>query len=225
MTLTAIRNDTDIERDVLRELEWDPRVDPSRISVKVRSGVVTLLGAVDSHAKRLAACHAAHSVLGVLDVADEMQVRPLILSRTDVEIAKAVRHALEWDAYVPDSRIQSTVSEGWVTLEGEVDHSYQREDAARAVERLIGVRGVTNKIGFKADRVDPAKIRASIEDALSRQTEREAKRIQIGVADGIVTLTGTVRSWVERNAIQRVAFYSPGVRRVENNLIVDPHAV
>jgi osmotically-inducible protein OsmY len=224
MTTTALRNDAEIERDVSRELEWDPRVDSSEIIVKVKHGVVTLLGAVDSHAKRLAACHAAHSVMGVNDVADELQVKPAIRSRTDVEVAKAVRHALEWDVYVPDSQIQSTVSDGWVTLEGEVDHGYQREDAARAVERLIGVRGVTNKIVFKPARVDPGKIRTSIEDALTRQTEREAKRIQISVAEGVVTLTGTVRSWVEKNAIQRVALYSPGVRRVENHLIIDSHA-
>lgn len=54
--------------------------------------------------------------------------------------------ALEWDVFVPDPDIQSTVSNGWVTLTGMVETVSERDDAARAVRNLTGVRGVDNQI-------------------------------------------------------------------------------
>jgi osmotically-inducible protein OsmY len=224
MTLTTTKNDLDIRREVQKELDWDPRVDSTGISVQAKDGVVSLTGSVETYAKKIAACDAVHRISGVMDVVDELQVKIPGHLRTDREIAQAVRHALVWDVYVPDRRITSTVSDGWVTLEGDVDLWHQREDALRAVERLSGVRGVTNRITIQPQTVDPARIRASIEEALARRAEREAKRLQIEVDGGIVTLTGEVHSWAEKNAIERVATYSPGVKRIQNQILVDPYA-
>lgn len=224
MGITITLSDSDIQRRVQQELEWDPRVDSSGISATVKSGVVTLTGFVDTYAKKIAAVDAVHQVRGVLDVADEVQVRALAQVKADQEIAQAVRSALMWDVFVPDDRIKSTVSSGWVTLEGNVDRWQQKEDAARAVERLSGVRGVTNRVEVMPPKVDAAKIRTSIEDALTRRAEREAKRLQVTVADGVVTLKGTVDSWAEKNSLGQVAYYSPGVKRLVNDITVDPYA-
>ena len=146
-TTALTKSDSQIKQDVLNELKWDTRVDETDIGVQVRDGVVTLVGSVPVYAKKLAARDAAHRVHGVLDVVDEMQVRvPGIGARSDTEIAHAVRLALEWDAFVPDERITSTVSMGIVTLEGPVDTWAQRADAERAVRGLSGVRGVINQL-------------------------------------------------------------------------------
>jgi len=110
------------------------------------------------------------------------------------------------------------------TLEGDVDRWQQREDAVRCVERLTGVRGVTNRIEVKAEAVDPTKIRKSIESALKRRAEREAGRIAVTVSDGVVTLKGTVDSWADRNALERLASHSPGVKDLINEIRVDPFA-
>jgi osmotically-inducible protein OsmY len=108
--------------DVLDELKWDSRVDETEVGVQVKDGVVTLNGMVTSYAKRWAAAEAAHRVIGVLDVANDLKVNVAGgTSRTDTEIAQAVRQTLEWDVFVPDDRIRSTVSDGWVTLEGTVE--------------------------------------------------------------------------------------------------------
>ena len=111
------KSDSEIQQDVLGELKWDTRVEETGIGVTVYNGVVTLTGIVSSYGKRMAAQEAAHRVAGVLDVANDLQVRiPDGLGRTDSEIAQAIRHALEWDIWIPADRIQSTVSDGWVTL-------------------------------------------------------------------------------------------------------------
>jgi osmotically-inducible protein OsmY len=116
------KTDAEIQQDVIRELKWDPRVEETEVGVEVDNGIVTLTGTVSSWAKRLAAKEAAHRVFGVLDVANDVTVKvPGSLTRTDTDLAQAVRHALKWDVMVPDERITSTVSNGWVTLEGTVD--------------------------------------------------------------------------------------------------------
>lgn len=141
----VVNVDADIQREVLNELKWEPRLQPNEIGVAVKDGVVTLTGYVDSYAKKLAAEQAAFRVRGVKAVANDIQVRlPGISERTDTDIARAARAALEWDVLVPADRIKVTVSNGWVTLEGEVDYAFQKEEAERAVRHLTGVKGVSN---------------------------------------------------------------------------------
>ena len=213
------RTDSEIHQAVLRELKWDTRVEETEVGVEVDQGVVTLTGTVSSWAKRLAAEQAAHRVAGVLDVANDIGVK-IPGHRTDADIASAVRHSLEWNVLVPDERIRSTVSNGWVTLEGVVDYWTQREDADEAIRKLAGVRGVTNEIQVKPPKVVPADIRFAIQDALARQVRREASRIDVDVHDDQVTLSGVVHSWAEREAIVGAAKGTLGVRQVDDHLRV-----
>ena len=225
MTTAIIKSDSQIKTDVLNELKWDSRVDETDVGVQVKEGIITLVGSVDVYAKKIAAREAAHRVHGVLDVVDELQVKVAgVGGATDTDIARAVRDALEWDAFVPDEKISSTVSLGIVTLEGVVPTWSQRADADRVVRGLTGVRGVINQITVMAKAVDSSRIKADIEDALERQAEREARRIGVSVKDGVVMLTGRVRSWVEKDTIDRVVGFAPGVRRVDDRLVVDPYS-
>src|SRR3977135_1928404 len=107
---TVTRNETqthqDIQRDVVAELKWEPRVQPNEIGVAVKDGVVTLMGWVDSYTKHWAAEEAAHHVRGVLAVANDIEVRlPVSSERSDADIATAAIHALGWDSFVPFDRI------------------------------------------------------------------------------------------------------------------------
>jgi osmotically-inducible protein OsmY len=225
MAQLAKRTDSEIQQSVLRELKWDTRVEETDVGVQVDGGVVTLAGTVTSWGKKMAAEEAAHRVWGVLDVANDLVVKvPGSEGRTDTEIAHAVRNALEWDVFVPQERLQSTVSAGVVILKGEVDFWTQREAAEKVVRNLAGVKAVTNLIQVKAVPVATGDLQASIEDALERQAEREAKRISLDVHDGHVTLTGTVHSWAERDAVVGAARGTRGVRAVEDHLSIRPYA-
>jgi osmotically-inducible protein OsmY len=218
------KTDNEVKQQVLRELKWDSRIGWSQIGVEVMEGVVTLTGVVSSYAQKLAAQEAAHRINGVLDVANEVDVRPQgVLVRSDAEIALAVRHVLEWDALVPDERIKSTVSDGWVTLEGDVNFWHQREDAERTVLRLEGVIGVTNEITVAPKRVDAKELREEIEYALERRADREAERLRIEVKDGAVDLFGRVHSWQEKRAVLGSISHAPGVSAVRDHLRVDPY--
>ncbi len=220
------KTDSEIQQAVLRELKWDTRVEETDVGVEVDAGVVTLTGTVSNWAKRVAAQEAAHRVVGVLDVANDIQVKvPGAGGRTDTDIARAVRQALEWDVLVPDARIRSTVSGGWVTLEGDVDYWSQRDDAERAIRNLAGVRGVLDKIEIRPPTVIPFEVRKAIEEALERQAEREARSIDLDAQDGRVSVSGVVRSWAEKEAVFGAAKGTPGVRNVDDHLRIEPYAV
>ena len=216
----VVNIDADLQREVLNELKWEPRLLPNEIGVAVRDGVVTLTGSVDSYAKKLAAEQAAFRVRGIKAVANDIQVRlPGISERTDTDIARAARDALEWNVLVPADRVKVTVSNGWVTLEGEVDFAFQKEEAERSVRHLTGVKGVSNLIVVKP-RVSPTDIKRDIELALKRHAETEAQNIQVEVQGSKVILRGRVSSYAEKKAAEQTAWAQAGVTQVENQIVV-----
>lgn len=135
-------------RDAVRlELARETRVAGTDIVVMVHDGIVTLTGMVSRYVTKLAAQEVAQRVPGVRAVANDIAVQvPGAGIRTSADIACDVRRALAWDIRIPQERIQVAVSDGWVTLAGQVDRPQQRADAARAVRRLAGVCGVMNRI-------------------------------------------------------------------------------
>ena len=218
------RSDTQLAQRIMRELKWDSRIDWTSINVTVTDGVVTLNGTVPTYAEKLAAQSAAHRVTGVLDVANDIEVKPVDqFVRTDTQIASAVRAALEWDALVPNELIQSTVSNGWVTLEGEVDFWRERGDAEHAIRQLAGVVGVINGITVRKRPLDSKELRSEIELALERRADREAERLRVEVNDGAVDLFGRVHSWQEKRAVIGSISHAPGVIQVRDHLRIDPY--
>jgi osmotically-inducible protein OsmY len=224
-TTTAVRTDEQIQQDILAEMKWDARVGPNEIGVIVKDGVVTLTGWVDSFTKKWAAEEAAQRVIGVKALADDIEVRlPSSAVRTDADIAAAASRALEWDVVVPIERIEITVSKGMVTLFGEVDWSFQKEDAERVVSRLTGVRAVINQLTVRPlPHPSASQLKQEIERALVRSAEVDANRIQVELRDsGKVVLKGTVRSWAERQEAERVARRRAGVTAVDNQIMIKP---
>jgi osmotically-inducible protein OsmY len=216
----STRTDEEIQRDVLEELKWDTRVQPNEIGVAVKDGIVTLTGWVDSYLKKIAAEEAAHRVRGVKAVANDIEVRlPTSSERTDADLAKAALNALEWEAAIPADKLDVTVSKGWVTLKGEVEYGFQKRLAERVVERLSGVKGVTNLITVKP-RLSPEDLKQNIEKALVRNAETDARRITVEVEGSKVILRGTVRSYAEKKAAEDAAWAAPGVSEVENRIVI-----
>jgi osmotically-inducible protein OsmY len=216
------RSDAEIERDVKEELEWDPDLDGTDIAISVKDGVVTLTGFVKTYTDKYEAEAAAKRVSGVRAVANDIEVRmPSVDERPDPEIAREAVTAVKSQLPVSSENIKVVVKNGWVTLEGEVEWQYQRNTAEGAVRRIKGVKGVTNLIQLKP-RAQPEDIKRKIQEAFRRSAELDANRIQVETRGSEVILKGTVRSWIEREEAERVAWSAPGVTKVEDRIVVSP---
>jgi osmotically-inducible protein OsmY len=217
---TASLTGTDVRlRDaVIRQLDWDPDVDDSAIGVSAKGGVVTLTGFIDTYAGKLAAERAVRHLHGVRAVANDLVVR-LKVDRTDSDIADDAARALRLRP-VPEN-VQATVHNGYVTLTGRVEWLLQKAYPEDAVRHIRGVRGVLNHIEV-SPKTTQRDVSRRIVQAMHRNADLDARQIRVAVSDDIVTLSGTVRSWSERDAADRAAGSAPGIRHVDNQIIVEP---
>jgi len=159
-------------------------------------------------------------VRGVKAVANDIEVRlPGSAERTDADLVAAVLGVLRWDAAIPAGKVDVTVSQGWITLKGEVDHGFQKRDALRAICRLSGTRGITNLITVKPQPT-PQDLKSQIERALVRNAQTDAKYITVEVQGSEVILRGTVSSYAEKKAAEETVSSASGVTEVDNRIIV-----
>lgn len=218
-----MKSDRELQQDVIDELKWEPSVSSPRIGVEVDDGIVTLTGHVESHAQKCAAEKAAQRVLGVKGLVIRIETAlPATSRRSDEDLARAARHALEWNSFVPADSVNVSVENAWITLSGTVDWAYQRDAARDAIVPIIGVAGVTCDVSIKPKRVplDPADIKRRIEAALLRNAHTDARSLEIEVYGEEVVLSGTPASYAERAAALDAIWAAPGVRRVIDNTTV-----
>ena len=215
-----MKTDAQLQKDIIDELRWEPRISDREIGVAVKAGVVTLTGSVPSYADKYLAETVVEGFAGVKAIANDLTVKlPTASLRTDTEIAHQVVNALLWDVSVPDA-VKARVGDGWVTLEGIVDWAFQKNAAYRAVRNLTGLRGVTNAIKIRAPLVSSYDVTQHIKDALRRHADQDAEKIKVTTKDHVVTLSGSVSSFAERRAVETAAWSAPGVQEVRDDLVV-----
>lgn len=214
-------DDLSVREAVEAELAWTPDVHSPRIGVSVRDGVVTLNGDVDALHERIAAVNAAERVRGVRTVADELRLPTGAARPEGRRLADAVNAILAWTSGVPHDGIHAEVHGHNVVLTGAVDWDAERVAAKKAIQRVYGVESVDNRIRLTRRPV-AADIAEEIRNAIVRSAVLDASHISVAADDAEVTLTGSVRSWVERQQAVRTAWSSPNVTEVHDRLQVNP---
>lgn len=216
-----MKTNEQLQHDVQQALGFEPLLHAAEIGVSVTGGIVTLSGTVDSLVKKMEAEHAAKSVAGVRAVVDEVSVR--IGKRDfadDTDIAKDAVRMLRESLIIPQDALTVTVEDGWLTLEGTLHLNYQREHAHQLLKDLPGVRGVTNEIKLKR-KLDEKLEKSQVLQALRRHWSIDADEIDVDVQGTTVELKGMVCSLYQREEAERMAYKTPGVTKVINNLVVN----
>ncbi|ROH99795.1 BON domain-containing protein [Chryseobacterium daecheongense] len=215
-----MKTNAELQKDVQDAIKWEPLLHSAEIGVTAKNGVVSLTGIVDSYAKKMQAEDAAKNVVGVKVLVENIKVKfPNSRSKTDIEIADEIIAAFESNTVIPEKQIKVKVEDGWVDLDGELPWDYLREITENAIQYLPGVKGIYNNITIKPEireRVD----KKDIEEALKR-SPIDDKEIKVSVSGSTVTLTGAVHSWRQKEEAGRIAWKTPGIEHVKNELKVD----
>ncbi len=216
-----MKQDTQIQKDVMDELKWEPLLNATEIGVAVKDGAVTLTGTVDSYSKREEAENAVKRVGGVKVIALDIEVK-LVGSgiKNDTEIARMIADTLKWNSDIQEDKVKIKVENGWVTLEGVVYWEYQKNVVKAAIKRLTGVKGIHNFIKVK---VSPTtkNIKQKIAEAFHRSATIDSEKVDIQIFGDKAVISGTVRSWAEKEDAENATRKAPGISVVENKIIID----
>jgi len=210
-----------LESDVVEELDWDVLLDNSRIVVKAKDGRITLTGTVPTYYEFTLASEDAWSVGGVTAVDNALLVGLVGAAITDVDIATACIVALDADRFVPKGAVLADVSNGWVTLSGEVRRHFQRRAAEHAVRRVDGVLGITNKIALTSEPI-PSDVVDRIDKAFRRNAIIDDSLIEVTNVGHTIYLDGTTGSWFAMRAAEDAAWEAPGVTEVIDRMVIVP---
>jgi osmotically-inducible protein OsmY len=210
----------DIREAVQTELEFDPLVETSHITVKNMKGDVALNGTVPNYPQYLQAAAAAKRVHGVTRVHNHLMVElPLPDYRDDPMLTTAANNALSMNVTVPRT-VEASATDGDVWLTGMVGNRFQREAAEHAVAELTGVRGIIDDVEIFSD-VEEADVTFLVQGALDRYgLLADDGDVQVDASDGTITLTGHIRSWAEHDSVIDAAWRGIGVKYVRDDLVV-----
>jgi osmotically-inducible protein OsmY len=211
-----MKKDEDLQKDVTDAIHWEPQLIDTHIHTEVLDGKVTLTGDVDNYFKKSVAETTVKNVAGVKEVHECLTVSYTTTS-SDAEIELAVLQALKWNWDIGNKRIEVSVKNGWVTLQGELHWAYERTEVGRKTLSIKDVKGISNNIKI----VSQIEIEAEeILKALHRNWALKDQEISVLVSGHHVTLKGNVDSIFKKDEAVRIALKGPGVWEVRNELSV-----
>jgi osmotically-inducible protein OsmY len=215
-----LNRDRRLEHDIRAEVALCREISDSHsVDIAVEGGVAHLTGSTETYSQKWAIERAASCVIGVREVRDYVEVRPRDEDhRDDAQLQSAATAVLRWDARVPKG-VRANVTDGVLRLEGVVERFSHREAAEEAVRNLIGVRDVVNEIRLIP--THPSRDLASeVEAAFRRRFGFGCRFLTVSVDNDVVLLRGVVPTFAILDNIERAVRFIPGVRRIENQLLV-----
>ena len=211
-------SNTKLEANVRDQLLGDASIESSRIKIEAEASTVILSGLVDTLHQKLRAGEDASRLTGVNHVRNDIIIDKSHERVPDADLRATAQAGMDANGLVPKGALTINVADRWITLTGNVRHHYQRRAAEHVARRLTGVQGLTDNLTVSKD--PSVDVSEAISAALSRDAAVNAKTVQVTDTGGAVTLSGTVKTFAEKQEAERSASASPGVVAVKNNLVV-----
>lgn len=232
-------SDDDMQAAIEQAFKLDPRVDAEEIGVDVDQNKAILSGTANNMKSDHAAAEDAKNTLGITQVVDNIDIVPEN-SRPNAEVQKQIEQDLNRDPYIDPANVEVTVNNGIVTLDGQLKTYFNKWEAGDIAARVRGVTGIKNdiKVNYKkhaykypyynwdpifydydyqpANKTD-AQLVKDVRYKLKWSPFVDADDIQISATDGVITLSGKVRTWFEENVATNQA-YEAGASQVINKM-------
>jgi osmotically-inducible protein OsmY len=143
----------------------------------------------------------------------------------DKKLQQDILDELDWDPSVHAAHIGVAVHNGIATLTGHVGSYLEKQHAEVAASRVKGVKAIAQeievKLPFSAERSDED-IAANVLNRFSWLSSFPADRVKISVEKGVVTLSGDVDWYYQKEAAARTVHEVRGVRSVIDNITIKP---
>lgn len=146
----------------------------------------------------------------------------------DATITSKIQAKLTADTEINSTNVDVDTFDGVVTLRGEVEKQYTRDEAERLARNTDGVLGVDNRLRVVSaaeeddQTVSDSWITTKIKSKLTADPELNPFNIDVDTLDGVVTLSGAVASEAKRAEVERLARGTRGVVDVVNELQIRP---
>jgi len=143
----------------------------------------------------------------------------------DQDIADAIEDEYLFDLAIDFHKIDVTVTGGIAELEGKVDDLLAKERATYIAEQVKGVRSVSNRMSVEpAERRSNSELKRAINDALFKDPVADSYEIDVVADDGLITLTGVVESFAEKQLTAKVVKGVRGVTGIVNDIAIEYRA-
>jgi len=145
--------------------------------------------------------------------------------KTDTELQQDVMNELKWEPTIRAAEIGVGVKDGVVTLSGYVDSYVKKWAAERAAARVSGVRAVAEEIQVRLSgslKRSDEDLAGAVANVLEWNVLVPHDRVKVQVQDGLVTLSGEVDWWYQKNAAEEAVRYLMGVVLFNNQITVKP---
>ncbi len=136
-------SDEGLAERVAHVLNWNVSAEAKNIQAEVQNGVVTLSGELEYHFQRKNILDQIEHVAGVVNVIDQMTVKPKV-SASDVE--DRIKDALNRHAEIESENVTVSVLDGTVTLEGAAESLDEMDRIEQAAWAGPGVTNVINNL-------------------------------------------------------------------------------
>lgn len=137
---------------------------------------------------------------------------------TDQSLSEAIREKLDWDSSVSVEKIEVTVEDGRVTLEGEVPSHDQMRRAAMVARSRNGVREVVNELTVSAGDMSDEDIRSQVQQVIEEDPAFAESGVKAEVKDGRVSLSGVSPTYGLRTRLEQSIGELAGVRGIDNQI-------
>lgn len=216
--------DNELKNEIMKQLEWDSRIDASQIKVEVQDGQVTLTGTTTCLFENGVIVNELSKIAGVKKIINNLNMVCITEEiPSDEEIEEKIETFLNIDSTIDTSNITIEVNRGVVYIKGTTNSFFQKKEVENAIYRVNGVRGVTNELAvLLTTKREDKEIAKKITHYIKKSLLAKIDQINVSVKDGDVVLEGCVPHWQVYYDIADFVKVTHGVKSVDNLLTIDP---